>query len=178
MSGELKDHPYANSDYSRILGANIQDENDPFGGKIPSDPKDYGVFRKYYENKMMEVLGGQGIFKVTACCEDIGPNGQPLRRRGPKPEHMGANMCFGCDHAIHQDPVNPEGIYFVPLERGSLQGYWLCSICFRSLKRHRLDLNDIHVKCSACVLETVMRVFEQHPDRVINLNDPLHRETA
>ena len=166
--------PYANTDYGKFLGRPMPspgDKDDPFDGVIPSDAKGYRVFQDYYEKQMMQVLGGQGILKMTADCEDRGPHDQPRLLRRPKKEHFGANIVFACDHVIHQDPVNPEGVWFFPLSKDGTVGYWLCRTCWKLKQAFKFDLNNIHIKCSACVLESIQRIHDRHPDRLHNLID-------
>ena len=80
-------------------------------------------------------------------------------------------MVFACDHVIHQDPESPEGVWFIPLTRDGLTGYFLCKTCWRLKQKFKFDMDNIHVKCSACVLETIERIERSHPDRLHNLMD-------
>ncbi len=166
-----------NMDLSPFIGKNILpmpgDKQDPFGGEIPNDRQGYAEYRSHYEGIMDEVvqndMHGMGKMIMTVNCEDTTASGQMRRMSGKKPEHEGCSIVFACNHVIHQDPVNPDGIEFVPVTRGGAGGFYLCPICSKSLERKRLNFDDIKIKCSACVLDTVMRISSQRPDRLKNL---------
>ncbi len=164
-------------DYTRVLGLqeNIMDNSDPFGGKIPNNAKDYGAYTNYYEEKMCSALRSrktgmlEGRFTITSTCEGRDEHGQPLRMSSQKKEHFGCGPVFACNHAMHQDLVHPEGIWFVPIARGDGMGYFLCTYCFKSHERKRLDYNEIKQKCSLCLMDEINRVMAIDPGLVHNL---------
>ncbi len=145
-------------------------EQDPFCGEIPDDARGYTAYRRFYEQKMDDMIGGAKTMSLHANCAIQLPSGREGSMREQKPEHMGAGIVMACNHVIYQDPHNPEGIKFYPLSRGRAAGFYLCKSCMRLEERHRLDFGTaISMKCAKCVLEAVMKLHEQHPDRLINL---------
>lgn len=145
-------------------------EDDPFCGEVPNDAQGYTAYRRFYENKMDQMIGGMKSMSLHANCAFQKPNGAEGSLRQQKPEHMGAGIVMACNHVIYQDPHNPEGIKFYPLHRGQAVGFYLCKTCMRLEERHRLDFGlYVSMKCAKCVLESVMKLHETHPDRLINL---------
>ncbi len=143
---------------------------DPFAGEIPNDANGYRAYRSYYEQQMDELVGGMKTMSLHANCAYQRPNGSEGSLHHQKPEHMGAGIVMACNHVIYQDPCNPEGVKFYPLSRGRCAGFYLCKICMRLEERHRLDFGtQVSMKCAKCVLESVMKLHETHPDRLINL---------
>jgi hypothetical protein len=164
-----KPGPYAGTNYDQFFGVENFQEPDPFGGKIPGDGKGYGAFRSYYERLMLELLHGQGVIKITANCETKDARGGMMRMSGPKKEHFGSPIALACNHVIHQDEVHPEGVWFVPIDRTTGEGYWMCASCYKRFVAYKLDLDDIKGKCAMCVAESVTRIHALYPDRVHDL---------
>lgn len=146
------------------------EEQDPFCGEIPQDTQGYTAYRRFFEKKMDDCIGGAKTMSVHANCEIVTPEGRLKGLHHQKPEHMGAGIVMACNHIITQDPENPEGLKFYPLSRGKSCGFYLCKTCMRLEEKHRLDfMKYVSMKCSKCVLEAVMKICENHPDRFINL---------
>lgn len=164
-------HSPLGMDYSAFLGTNVvHDERDPFGGTVPRDPQGYAAYQQYHEQQILENIGYMGMLKITANCEGKGAHDQPIRLKMPKQGHMGCAGVHACDHSLHQDPVHPEGIYYIPLATGSKMGYYLCSICFKSRQAYKLDLGiALKLKCGMCLDEEIERVMAIDPGKVINL---------
>ncbi len=145
-------------------------EQDPFCGEIPQDAAGYGAYRSFYEKKMNDMVGGMKTMSLHMNCAFQRPNGTEGSLHHVKHEHMGAGIVMACNHVIYQDPDNPEGIKFYPLHRGEAVGFYLCKTCMRLEEKHRLDFEKyVSMKCAKCVLESVMKLHERFPDRLINL---------
>lgn len=153
--------------YKHFLGRDIVTENDPNAPfkTVPKDRKDYAIYRQYYENIMQEVCGDDAIIKLTVACEGKDEKLRPIKMRTQKPEHYGCSFVFACHHVIHQDPVNPEGVTFVPFVRNSTTGFYLCGTCLKLFDNYKLDMNSVCGKCALCVLESVQKILEVKPDR-------------
>ncbi len=160
-------------DYTNFIGQNIVTENDPNAPfkKPPKDPKDYAVYKSYYMNKYDEITnyGSMGIMKISVRCEGKDEKLRPIRLKAQKPEHFGCSFVFACDHVIHQDPDNPEGVTFIPFMRGGNTGYYVCGTCRKLHDTYRFDMESIHGKCALCVLESVKQIALRKPDRLIDL---------
>jgi hypothetical protein len=183
---DLIDIGQSNQDYRRYgLKENIlptpgdlaSHQNDPFEGEIPDDAQGYRQYRDHYEAKMDNMITDvktkqkQGFMQQGINCEDKAANGQPLRMNRKKPAHEGAGIVCACNHVIHQDPVNPAGVYFVPFKRGGTAGYFLCPICHKSLLAKRLDIGtQVSMKCADCVLEAIEEIQKLRPERLHNLS--------
>lgn len=146
------------------------EEDDPFCGEVPQDTPGYAAYRTHHERKMEQMIGGAKSMSLHANCSFQYPNGHEGSLHHQKPEHMGAGIVIACNHVIYQDPHNPEGGRFYPLSRGKNGGFYLCKTCMKLEERHRLNLDyGISMKCAKCVLEGIMRVMAEHPDRWVNL---------
>ena len=156
-------------DYSNALHANADQARDPWGGKVPTDAKEYAAFRRYHENTMLEMMGGTGALTLSATCEGRDAKGRPKVLHVPKAGHFGCGIAMACDHVIHQDPENPEGIWFVPLIKNTATGYWLCRACFRAFQAYHFNLDHVRGKCAKCVVESIEKVQALHPDRIHDL---------
>lgn len=167
-----------NVDYSNILGGNILDGSDEFGGSVPTDRKDYGRYRTHYERRIVGMLGATNgkinhFFKMSANCETRTGNGTPMQMKGNKPGHLGADTICCCDHAMHQDPVHPAGIVLVPVNVDGIRAcYYLCPVCANQMKRSKLCLHDdsvLRMKCSKCLGEIIDWLELEHPDKLRTL---------
>ena len=161
--------------YKNLIGRDIVTENDPNAPfkKPPKDPKDYAVYKSYYENIYDEITdgGSQGFIKLSINCEGKDAKLRPIRMRTQKSEHFGCSFVFACDHVIHQDPDNPEGVTFIPFSRGGNTGYYVCGTCRKLHDTYRLDFETIHAKCALCVLESVQEIIKRKPDRILDLRN-------
>lgn len=162
--------PMANTDYTQMLGANIdQGKNDPFGGEVPKDARGYAAYRSYYEQRAMDIMQGQGMFKMTTTCEGRDAKGNRIVLRKPKEGHFGGGIVLACDHILVHDELNPPHVYFVPLHRGT-GGYWLCGTCFKLLNNYKFDMDfGIHAKCEQCMQEALDSIGKGFPDRLHDL---------
>lgn len=165
-----------NLDLRPFIGGNILPqggetaEQDPFCGEIPDDRQGYSAYRSFYEKKMDDMVGGMKTMSLHMNCAFQRPNGSEGSLHHVKPEHTGAGIVIACRHVIYQDPENPEGIKFYPLSRGKAAGFYLCKTCMRLEERHRLNFGtELSMKCAKCVLESVMKLHERFPDRLVNL---------
>ena len=159
--------------YKHLIGRDIVTENDPNCPfkKPPKDPKDYRIYRAYYENIYNQITDGasQGFIKLSVNCETKDAKLRPMRLRKQKPEHFGCSFVFACNHVIHQDPENPEGVTFVPFSRGSPTGFYLCGTCLRLYEGYKLDMESVKGKCALCVLDSVQEIIKKKPDRFKDL---------
>ena len=158
-------------DYRQTLGFNpLPDETDPeFQGEVPTDAKGYAAYRRKAEQNIEQHLGMSTVMRVSYNCESRAPNGQPIRCSGQSKEHTGCEPVFACNHVIHNDEENPHDIHFVPLNRDTTLGYYLCSYCYKSMLNYRLNIGrDVCGKCSKCVLEALMKQEAKKPGRIIN----------
>lgn len=172
------DHGQQNTDYSGYIGRNILpmpgDKSDPFGGEVPDDRQGYAAYRQHYEGLMEDTMGGMSFMQMSVSCEDREENGTPIYMRGRKhPAHEGCGIVWACNHVIHQDPVNPEGVNFIPFKRNGAAGFYLCRTCAalwegRARGKRKMSADEIKVKCAKCVLESVLKIAETHPDRLKN----------
>ena len=177
MSAPDKQAPQ-NWDYSEFLRGQVDDakiaaakKNDPFCGETPTIGKDYRAYQKYWEGEFHEALGNAIRLKWNSCCETVS-NGQRIVLPGRKKNHIGSNVILACDHLLPQDPENPDGVYFFPLERGGTAGYYVCPPCFRAIERHKYNFGrEIKMKCALCIGEFVSAVSTAFPDRLITLRD-------
>lgn len=170
------DHGQQQQDFSRYAGGTIgnilpvggeTEEQDPFHGEVPNDSAGYAAYKRFYEGKMERMMKQQGFMQLGMNCEDIA-TGKALHHQ--LPDHAGSNIVIACNHVIHQDPHNPEGVKFLPFHRGAGGGLYLCMTCMRLEERKKLNWDrDLNMKCAMCVLDTVMRINSTHPDRLINL---------
>ncbi len=146
------------------------EEEDPFCGEIPDDPRGYGAYRSFYEKKMADAIGGAKIMTIKYNCEGYDKNGRRVQFKEDLPGHEGSGCVIACPHVIYQDPHNPEGVRFYPLSRGEAYGFYLCKTCMRLEERHRLNFETgVSMKCAKCVLGSILKINETHPDRLINL---------
>ncbi len=146
------------------------EQEDPFCGTVPDDARGYGAYRSFHEAKMNKLIGGSKQISIHMNCEILDKNGRPCKLHEQKPGHEGAGVVIACPHVIHQDPSNPEGVRFYPLYRGEGCGFYLCKTCMRLEEKHKLNFDyGVSMKCAKCVLESIMRINETHPDRLINL---------
>ena len=175
-------------DYRPMLGSNILPGMDspidraletsinPYGAP-PKNDKDYRAYRGYYEgvmDKMRQMQGMQtdeGFIKFSASCEWKDDKLNPIHGRGKmRDDHKGCDFVFGCFHIIHTDPVNPEQVYYVPFNRVSPNGYYLCKTCYRLLERYKLNIwREVCVKCSKCIGEAMTERVNKNPELFIDL---------
>lgn len=158
-------------DYKQSLGFNpLPDETDPeFQGEIPKDAKGYASYRKKAEQNIEDHLGISTVMRVSYNCEGRLPNDQPIRMPGQSKEHTGCAPVFACNHVIHNDPENPHFIHFVPLNKETTLGYYLCDYCYKSMTNHKLIIGrEVSGKCSRCVLDALMKQEQKKPGRMIN----------
>lgn len=163
-------------DYSGFFGRNIisQESEDkcPFK-EMPKDAKDYAVYRKYWESEIESTIGNlnSGIMKCSAKCEAKDPKtGNVIRCDPAKEGHMGAGFVGACNHIIVQDPVNPEGVYYVPYIFGDANGYFVCATCFKLMEQKKFDHSeDVKAKCVLCISEAIEGIIRLKPDRFIDL---------
>lgn len=159
-------------DYKQTIGFNpLPGDDDPeFHGEVPNDAKGYAAYRRKAESTIQQYLGLEDIgMRISFNCEGKSPNGQPLRLPGQSKEHTGCSPVCACNHVIHHDPENPAHVHFVPVSKESVLGYYLCDICYRSMRNHRLNIGkEVCMKCSRCVLEALMKMEEKRPGRIVN----------
>lgn len=160
-----------------FIGSNIlpmggeTEEEDPFCGEIPQDARGYTAYRRFFENKMDSMIGGAKTMSVHANCEEVTADGRLISLHHQKPEHMGAEIVIACNHFIVQDPTNPKGGKFYPIKRNRNVGFYLCPTCMRLEEKHKLNFETgVSMKCARCVLEAVLKISAEHPDRFINLS--------
>ncbi len=173
---DIKSDP-RNEDYSNILGGNVLDSSDPFGGQVPTNRQDYGIYRKHYESRIVDLLGSlhTGFIKVVTTCEGRSSNGQPIKLQQNKPGHFGADGVIACDHALHQDPVHPEGVCRIPIIVGGQPHgiYYLCRYCARQMKEKKYPMHkfedNLRLKCSKCLGEVLEWLDREHPDKLFEL---------
>ncbi len=137
-------------------------EDDPFCGEIPDDMRGYASYRSFYEKKMNDMIGGTKTMQLKINCEGW-LNGRRTQFHEPKLGHEGSGVVIACNHVIFQDETNPEGVRYYPLSRGGGAGFYLCKTCMR------LEETGVSMKCAKCVLDSIMKINETHPDRLINL---------
>ncbi len=153
----------------REIGKNITTARER-NGRV--DSKDYAIYRNYYEGVMSQILWENNpdnpnpILKLTVACEGKDEKLRPIRLRKQKPEHYGCSLVYACHHCIHQDPVNPEGITFVPFKRNATAGFYVCKTCLKLFDNYKLDLDySVCGKCSLCFFESVQQILKVKPDR-------------
>ncbi len=145
------------------------EEEDPFCGQVPQDSRGYSAYRRFFENKMDEMIGGAKTMSIHANCEDI-VDGRHVALHHQKTEHMGASIVMACNHVIRCDPHNPEGGRFYPILRGRNAGFFLCKTCMRLEEKKRLKFEvAVSMKCAKCVLAAIMDNEARFPGRWINL---------
>lgn len=161
-------------DYRDWLGHNIvepdgTEEACPFD-KPPKDAKDFAIYRQYHEEKMMQMMGGNGFFTVTARCWEVTKNGKARQLNFPKPGHKGAPLAISCPHVIVCDPVHPEDVFFTPFERDGRLGYYLCKTCFNLLEKKRLNIDtQTGLRCGACIEEEIIKMMSIDPAKYHDL---------
>lgn len=178
MPPDYVDQGQPNLDLRPYIGTNIlpmggeTEQEDPFCGEVPNDGKGYRQYKEFHEAKMTRLLGGQKFAMIEYNCEYRDEQGRPRSLNGKKEGHKGAGAVIACHHVIHEDPEHPDGVKFVPFKRDSTNGLYLCFTCLKFYERHRLNLdNDVSMKCSRCVLDTIMEIGKYRPDKLINLLD-------
>lgn len=163
--------------YKHFLGGQINENRlkqgilrDPFAGETPTIGKDYRAYQRHWETTMHEALGRSAILKITISCVTLDFLGKLITLPGPKKTHIGSSFVFCCKHVLGQDPSNPDGVYFFPLERGGSAGYNVCPSCFRAIEKHRYNFDlEIQPHCALCVSEKLSEIQASHPDRLISL---------
>lgn len=146
------------------------EEEDPFCGEIPQDARGYTAYRRFHEQKMDALIGGAKTMSIHFNCEDVDERGRHVSLHHQKAGHEGAGVVIACNHFMRQDPTNPEGGKFYPLSRGRNFGFYLCKTCMKLEERHRLNFETgVSMKCSKCILDAILKISQNHPDRFINL---------
>lgn len=146
------------------------EEEDPFCGEVPQDSAGYTAYRRFFEKKMDNLIGGAKTMSLHANCEYMDDRGRLVGMHSQKPGHEGSGIVIACNHVVCQDPYNPEGIKYYPLSRGGAAGFYLCRTCMRLEERKKLNFEyGVSMKCAKCILEVVLKIHETHPDRLVNL---------
>ncbi len=166
-------NPFKVWDYKEFLGQNIVGDGaevPPFN-EPPSDPKDYAIYRKHYENLMAEITQGQGTLKITVKCETRAENGEIVRMKEPKQEHFGSDkgLAYACDHIIAHDPVHPEDVHCFPFKSGGAEGYYICGTCYKLMMRCRFNIGISCLgKCGLCLAEAITNIMMIDPGKLID----------
>ncbi len=164
-------------DYQQFLKGHVNEAmlhkarvDDPFEGETPTIGKDYRAYQRYWENTLHQALGQHAILKLTVNCEAVDEHGRAFTLKGQKKDHVGSSFVFGCQHILIQDPERPDGVYFWPLDKHSIQGYYVCPACFKAIERHKYDFGrEILPHCALCFGTKLNEMHVHSPEKVVSL---------